>query len=155
LCIAVSTSPDPTGSYSRYQFSFDSFNDYPKMGLWPDGYYFTYNLFGTTGFLGARVCRVDRAQMLIGAPAGQVCFDTGPSFGGLLPCDLDGRILPPPGAPECVVAIGTGAIDLWLFGVPPTGPTAPRSPHSRRCAVAAPAWCSRARPTGSTRSLTA
>ena len=44
-CIAVSTSPDPTGTYTRYQFTFNAFNDYPKMGLWPDAYYFTYNLF--------------------------------------------------------------------------------------------------------------
>ena len=36
-CLAVSTSPDPTGSYYRYAFTFNDFNDYPKFGVWPDG----------------------------------------------------------------------------------------------------------------------
>ena len=39
-CIAVSTSPDPTGSYYRYaSASARQMNDYPKFGVWPDGYY--------------------------------------------------------------------------------------------------------------------
>ena len=33
-CVAVSTSPDPTGTYFRYAFSYSrNFNDYPKMGV--------------------------------------------------------------------------------------------------------------------------
>ncbi len=45
-CVAVSTTPDPTGTYFRYAFSYASdFNDYPKMGVWPDAYYITYNMF--------------------------------------------------------------------------------------------------------------
>jgi hypothetical protein len=47
-CIAVSTSGDPTGSYYRYFFPFSTsvFNDYPKLAIWPDGYYMTANRFG-------------------------------------------------------------------------------------------------------------
>jgi hypothetical protein len=38
-CVAVSTSSDATGSYSRYEFDFGSnFPDYPKFGVWPDAY---------------------------------------------------------------------------------------------------------------------
>src|SRR5262249_11386376 len=48
-CIAVSSTADPTGTYFRYSFQFTDFNDYPKMGVWPDGYYFTYNLFNAAG----------------------------------------------------------------------------------------------------------
>ncbi|HET7500190.1 MAG TPA: hypothetical protein VFK02_04280, partial [Kofleriaceae bacterium] len=92
-CIAVSTTGDPTGTYNRYQFSFNSFNDYPKMGLAQTGYYFTYNLFSTTAFLGAQVCAADRAKMIAGAAATQVCFTTSNQFGGLLPADDD---TPPP-----------------------------------------------------------
>src|SRR5689334_20514731 len=44
-CIAISTTPDPTGSYYRYQFSFTKLNDYPKFAVWPDAYYMTMNQF--------------------------------------------------------------------------------------------------------------
>ena len=26
--------------------------DYPKLGVWPDAYYITFNLFNSTGFAG-------------------------------------------------------------------------------------------------------
>src|SRR5438094_965732 len=41
-CVAVSTSGDPTGSYARYAFSYSNFPGYPKLGVWPDGYYVTF-----------------------------------------------------------------------------------------------------------------
>src|SRR5258705_2922530 len=45
-CVAVSTTSDATGSYNRYSYSYATgFNDYPKVGVWPDGYYITYNMF--------------------------------------------------------------------------------------------------------------
>ena len=48
-CVAVSTTSDATGTYNRYSFSYTNFPDYPKMGVWPDGYYISYNMFnGTT-----------------------------------------------------------------------------------------------------------
>ena len=95
-CVAVSTTPDPTGTYFRYAFSYDrNFNDYPKMGVWPDGYYITYNMFrnGRT-FIGNTVCAFERTQMLLGLAARQACVNT---TGGhsLEPADLEGTILPP------------------------------------------------------------
>src|SRR5919206_1679141 len=77
-CVAVSTGPDPTGTYYRYSYSFGtSFNDYPKMGVWSDGYYITYNMFrnGRT-FQGANVCALERDKMLVGAAARQICVKT-------------------------------------------------------------------------------
>src|ERR1044071_4948147 len=122
-CIAVSTTPDPTGSYTRYQFSFHSFNDYPKMGLWSDAYYFTYNLFSTTAFLGARVCAVDRVKMVAGDPnATQQCFNTSNQFGALLAADLEGSTLPPAGQTNTLVALDTTALDIWQFHVDFTTP---------------------------------
>ena len=126
-CVAVSATPDPTGSYFRYAFSYtDGFPDYPKMGVWPDGYYITYNLFNNSGtaFLGSKVCAFDRARMLTGAAATQQCFNTSTSFGGLLPGDLDGTRLPPAGAPNPVVALGTTSTTLatWKFHVDWTTP---------------------------------
>jgi hypothetical protein len=46
-CIAVSQTSDPLGSWYRYEFeiSKDKLNDYPKFGVWPDGYYMAVNQF--------------------------------------------------------------------------------------------------------------
>ncbi len=74
-CLAVSTTPDPTGSWYRYAFSYTDFPDYPKFGVWPDGYYVSYNMFDNLGFAGTKVCAMDRAAMLAGNPATQQCFD--------------------------------------------------------------------------------
>jgi hypothetical protein len=73
--------------------------------------------------------------MLAGVPtATQQCFNTSISYGGLLPADLDGTTLPPAGAPNPFVALGTSntTLALWKFHsdfVTPanatfTGPTA-------------------------------
>jgi hypothetical protein len=39
MCYAISTSPDPLGSYYRYLFERPLFPDYPRPAVWPDGYY--------------------------------------------------------------------------------------------------------------------
>src|SRR5262249_8418871 len=93
-CIAVSTTNDPTGSYYRYAFSYSGFPDYPKLGVWPDAYYITYNMFNAAGtaFLGGQACALNRSAMLTGAAASQQCFTTSTSYGGLLPSDLDGSV---------------------------------------------------------------
>ncbi|HEY4886906.1 MAG TPA: pre-peptidase C-terminal domain-containing protein [Myxococcales bacterium] len=126
-CVAVSQTADPTGAYYRYSFPYTGFNDYPKMGVWPDGYYITFNMFNATGtaFLGSKVCAYDRAKMLTGAPATQHCFDTSTAYGGLLPADLDGSRLPPTGAPNYVLALGATANTLafWKFHVDWTTPS--------------------------------
>ena len=45
-CIAVSTTGDPLGTYYLYDFNFGpEFPDYPKFGVWPDGYYYTARAF--------------------------------------------------------------------------------------------------------------
>ena len=53
-CVAVSTTPDPTGTYNRYSFSYANFPDYGKMGVWPDAYYMTFNMFSAGGGLSGR-----------------------------------------------------------------------------------------------------
>src|SRR5438105_4843027 len=95
-CVAVSQTPDPTGAYFRYAFNYSGFPDYPKIGVWPDAYYVTYNMFNNAGtsFLGAQACAFDRTAMLTGAAATQQCFSTSSSFGGLLPADVDGAAPP-------------------------------------------------------------
>lgn len=119
-CVAVSTTSDATGTYNRYAFSYGTtqFNDYPKLGVWPDGYYISYNIFnnGTT-FAGSKVCAFDRTKMLAGAAATQQCFQLSTSFGGLLPSDLDGTIAPPPGSPNFFLNFGNSSLNFWKFHV--------------------------------------
>ena len=116
-CIAVSETPDATGAYYRYAFEQPNFNDYPKMGIWPDGYYISYNMFdgNTFAFLGARACAMDRSRMLKGQSATQVCFQQSQSTASLLPADLDGSIAPSKGEPNFLLSLGTNALRLWKF----------------------------------------
>jgi hypothetical protein len=120
-CVAVSTSPDATGSYYRYAFSYGNtqFNDYPKLGVWPDGYYISYNIFNNAQtFAGSKVCALDRAKMLAGnTSATQQCFQLSTSYGGLLPSDLDGTTAPPAGSPNFFVNFGSNSLNLWKFHV--------------------------------------
>ncbi len=114
-CVAVSTTSDATGSYNRYSFSYSNFDDYPKMGVWPDAYYVTFNMFGTSSFLGADACAYDRNAMLNGQPATQICFQQGSSVGSLLPADVDGHNAPPAGSPNFMLTFGANSLSLFKF----------------------------------------
>jgi hypothetical protein len=125
-CIAVSTSSDATGSYYLYEFLFgpDVFFDYPKLGVWPDGYYMMANEFPSTGVTssGVGVFAFERSKMLLGQPARVVFFDEsqhnppGGQYIGMLPGDLDGSSLPPSGSPNWFAEVDDPT------GVPPTQP---------------------------------
>src|SRR5579859_1451435 len=107
-CVAVSQTADPTGAYFRYSFQYSNFPDYPKVSVWPDAYYVTYNMFNAAGtaFVGGEACALDRAHMLLGQAATQQCTAPNASFGGLLAASLDGAQPPPAGSPNYVVALG-------------------------------------------------
>ena len=124
-CVAVSTSPDPTGTYFRYSFSYSrSFNDYPKMGVWPDGYYITYNMFRNgVSFTGNTVCAFERDKMLIGASARQICTNT-TAGARLEPADLEGTALPPAGSPNLLMSLTSTAVQFWRYAVNWTAGTA-------------------------------
>ncbi|HUY77283.1 MAG TPA: hypothetical protein VMV29_10960 [Ktedonobacterales bacterium] len=123
-CVAVSTTSDATGTYNRYSFTQPNFDDYPKMGVWPDGYYQSFNMFNGNTFVGARACAFNRSAMLAGsASAAQVCFQLGNAYGGLLPSDLDGTTAPPAGEPNYYVNFGTNSLNVWKFHVDFTTPT--------------------------------
>jgi uncharacterized repeat protein (TIGR01451 family) len=107
-CIAVSTTSDATGSYHRYAFHLGSnFFDYPKLAVWPDAYYMAMNVFNSSGtlFLGPQPFAFNRAAMLTGSPANFVTtgITGGSSEETYLPADLDGKTLPPAGAPNTFV----------------------------------------------------
>jgi hypothetical protein len=123
ICYAVSTGSDPFGPYYRYEFVRPLFPDYPRIGVWPDGYY-----VGTsTGdeVIQKHACVVDRARMLRGEPATEQCVVID-SVNFLNPADLEGKQLPPPGAPNIILAAGGAqlkkileddAIYAWRFHV--------------------------------------
>lgn len=117
-CVAVSTSGDPTGTYHRYAFGpYWPKHDYPKMGLWPDGYYFSYNMPPSSV---VKVCAMERDAMLVGAAATEQCIDTSVTEFTLLPSDLDGPTPPPLGSPNYLVSLGdqaTGTLQFWKFHV--------------------------------------
>jgi hypothetical protein len=118
-CVAVSQTSDATGAWNRYAFDYGtSFPDYPKMGVWPDAYYETFNIFNGNSFAGAKLCAYDRAAMLSGAQAlQQQCFQLSSSFGGVLPADADGALAPPAGSPNYLLNFGTNSLNLWKFHV--------------------------------------
>jgi hypothetical protein len=126
-CIAVSTTPDPTGTWYRYGWTFSNsiFYDYPHGGVWPDGYYFNFNRFNGNFWGGDAVVAFQRSAMLAGAPAAaqQFVIPASPgTHGSLLPSDFDGTYLPPLGAPNyfmdaLTVAGANTLISLWKFHV--------------------------------------
>jgi hypothetical protein len=118
-CVAVSTSGDPTGTYNRYAYSYgNDFPDYPKLSVWPDGYYITYNIFKNgRAFQGSKVCAFERSQMIAGGAARQVCAQTSSSYGSLLPSDLEGSTLPPAGSPNFLLSITSSSLLSWKFAV--------------------------------------
>jgi len=129
-CFAVSTTGDPTGTYFRYSWNTGSINgtnyfpDYPKLAAWPDAYYMTVNYFSGNTFAGGGALAFDRSKMLNGLPATFIGYGPlGPAYGGSLPSDLDGSILPPSGSPNYFGAIDTNAspsgntFQIWKFHV--------------------------------------
>ena len=146
-CVAISKTSDATGEWHRYAFSYSEFPDYPKLAVWPDGYYMTFNMFGTAGrsFTGGRVCAYDRLKMLEGLPASQICYQS-PSYHSFLASDLEGKTLPPAGSPNYVMT-RAGGMNLFKFKpnfvVPAsstfTGPTAIAvSAYTTACANCVP-----------------
>ena len=138
-CVAVSTTSDATGTWNRYSFSQPSFNDYPKIGVWSDGYYISFNMFSGNTFAGGRACAFERTKMLAGNPASQICFQLSTLYGGLLPADLDGSTPPPAGTPNPFVAFGNDAasLDIWKFHADFATPANSTFVHSN---LAAPAF---------------
>lgn len=104
--IAISTTGDPTGSYYRYAFQFTDMPDYPKIGIWPDGYYMSANRFGINypySYKGTYAAVYDRTAMLAGNSSAQmILFSNGTSTSApysMLPSDCDGSF-PSMGTPN-------------------------------------------------------
>jgi len=136
-CLAVSKTGDPLGQYYRYVFVISDtyLNDYPKFGIWPDGYYMAVNHFYCYDWLppfgliacdwaGQGAYAFERDKMLQGLGAQMVGFRLPTSnLGGMLPSHLQGATLPPLGAGNYFVQVDD---DAWLQQSDPWGPDADR-----------------------------
>ncbi len=129
--IAVSATPDPLGSWNCYALHFDNMPDYPKFGVWPDGYYLTINEYelapGITHFDGAGILVFNRDELIAGVSDPMILYfkldAPNQSFlsdpASFLPADLDG---PPPlqGTPNYFTSIrddawGYDFDHIWLW----------------------------------------
>ncbi len=139
-CIAVSATGDPTLQWHRYEFliSETKLNDYPKFGVWPDGYYMTVNQVEYDSgwdWAGQGVAVFERDRMIVGGdPAPRMIFfdlfTVDETLGGMLPADLDGPP-PPQGSPNPFVQMDDNAwgyspdqLQIWNFSVNWAAPSA-------------------------------
>lgn len=121
-CVAVSQTSDFTGAWNLYAYNFGTnFPDYPKVGVWTDAYYWTFNIFahGRT-FAGADLCAFDGATARNGGAAALICHQLSKSYGGVLPADLDGdsgasgtTLAPPSGTAEYLMNFGSNSLNVW------------------------------------------
>ena len=129
MCYAVSATSDPMGSYFRYEFLRALFPDYPRPAIWPDGYYIpsstSDNRISPTVATQKHACVADRAKMLAGQPATEQCLIV-ENVNFLNNADIDGKTLPPAGAPNIMMAAGGRQLDslyadsvihVWQFHV--------------------------------------
>jgi hypothetical protein len=142
MCYAISTSDDPMGSYYRYEFLRPLFPDYPRPAIWRDGYYVPTST--SDDFIQKHACVVDREKMLRGEAATEQCLVLD-GVGFLNNADVDGRALPPAGAPSIVMAAGGSqlknaleddGIYVWKFFVDWEDPAKTRLTGPDKIAVA-------------------
>lgn len=85
----------------------NDFPDYPKFGVGPDAYYFTFDNFNITGStdLGGNVCAADRTKMLAGTKATMQCSEQNAQQFARVPADLDGANPPAAGTPNFMMEL--------------------------------------------------
>jgi hypothetical protein len=148
MCYAVSTGSDPMGPYYRYEFLRPLFPDYPRPAVWTDGYYVPTSTgddpISETIATQKHACVADRAKMLRGEPATEQCVILN-DVGFLNNADIDGKTLPPAGAPNIMMAAGgvqlrkqfeSDRIDVWQFKVDWAHPAGTRVTGPKAVAVA-------------------
>lgn len=129
MIVAVSSSPDPTGTWYAYSFTAPSFPDYPKYGVWNSMYLITTNESQSATYA------LDRTRMLQGlsATAQRFTVPDVPTIGfqATTPITHDGGPAPPVGAPGMFmrmaddgwgVSIPNDRLELWSLTVDFTTP---------------------------------
>jgi hypothetical protein len=151
-CIAISNTADltsPSLAWYTYQFNISAnlglnakgntyYPDYPRFGVWQDGYYATFDLEDPNNQyqeIGVLACVFDRTNMIInGTPRAFQCFSNPspiPTSGALylahslMPADIDGTTAPKTGQDEYMISIEnppndgssttSTTLNLWQF----------------------------------------
>lgn len=121
--IAVSSSPDPLGTWYKYIFTAPNFPDYPKYAIWNNAYIITSNENSPA------VYAIDRTTMLTGGASTTAQRFTLNSFGTIgfqaaTPVSLNGTTLPPTGTPAYVMRMRddswgatSDALEMWAFNI--------------------------------------
>jgi len=129
MCYAVSVGSDPLGAYYRYEFLRPLFPDYPRPAIWSDGYYVPTSTsddrISEHVATQKHACIVERSKMLKGEPAAEQCVIV-ENVNFLNNADIDGKNLPPAGAPNVMMAAGgtqldrifeADSLDVWQLHV--------------------------------------
>jgi hypothetical protein len=121
-CVAISHTSDPlTGGWDMYgiKISDTAMNDYPKIGVWPDAYYLSFNMFvAGSAWGGVEVWALNRDRMLNGQPLQSVHFSLSAESGyaSLLPSHA--LTTPPSGSENYYVSFAPpNKLQLWKFHV--------------------------------------
>ncbi|MCB9198099.1 MAG: gliding motility-associated C-terminal domain-containing protein [Flavobacteriales bacterium] len=130
LYIAISTTPDPTGTYNIFSVTASSFPDYPKYSIWDNSYLITANEGSTT----SSVYILNRTAMLAGGSPNAQRF-TVPRFGTIgfqatTPVSLLGTT--PSGGPALLMRMrddawsgaATDALEIWELNINWSNPSA-------------------------------
>jgi hypothetical protein len=142
MCYAVSVGADPFGPYYRYEFIRPLFPDYPRPAVWPDGYYVPTST--SDDLIQKHACVVERAKMLVGGDATEQCVIID-DVNFLNNADVDGKAIPPKGAPNIMFAGGgtqlkhvmdDSVIHAWSFHVDWADPSKTRVTKLEPIAVA-------------------
>ncbi len=132
-CIALSRTSDATQQYNEYALQYiDALHptfqmDYPRIGIWPDAYYLTFDMLDPSNDFApqyAVVCALDRSAMLLGeSTTAVVCIPTAynntTGFFHLVPADLDSATPPPAGSPNFIFTfakpVGSAQYHLYEY----------------------------------------
>ena len=146
MMVAVSATSDPTGAWYKYSFDVADMPDYPKFGVWQDGYYMADN-----NSSGNDIYVFQRSVMLTGGTSPQMIAFDNPnrptSIDGFMcvpPADNDGAYAPT-GAPGIFVAFNDDAIaggsdQVWLYELASNWTTPSSSTFSRTQQLAVTAF---------------
>ena len=133
---AVTQGADPAGPYHLYSHDINVplASDNPRVGVWPDGYYLSYDVYDPSGttYYGYHLAVFERAKMLSGDPTAswqQTAFPTTgfpPVHENLVPTTMGGWG-PPAGTPFTFAqkfdaqtqgnGTGSDGVYLWSYDV--------------------------------------
>ncbi len=126
MLLAITETGDPTGSWYRYGFEFQDMPDYPKFGIWNDGYYLSTVAFSGGSYRGVDAVVFERDKMLVGDSTAtmqifKLDFTANPYAVRMLPSDFDGTP-PPDGTPNYFIYMGDDGmgytsdhLSIWEF----------------------------------------